>query len=241
MIKIQDHPCDDDVDNNNNDGHNYMVTDYDCKKLISSQQLSSSSSSSADYNQLSPKCSGCDQLIVDDYYLVTNNGFWHCSCLSCNFCGIQLESTYFHENGNNYCKFDYQQLFQFHRCSNCNQTIEHNQLVISLITNNQQQQQPQRLLFHLNCFTCSICGYTLTKNDYYGLINGSIYCSQHFNQLIKPNQISSTSADQIIIQSNYDGQSKTDQHSSKTIKYKRNKEMKSINYQQQQQSTNGNI
>ena len=55
-------------------------------------------------------CAGCNQKIVDRYYLETVDRRWHINCLLCYQCRMPLngEATCFSRDGNIYCKKDYQ-------------------------------------------------------------------------------------------------------------------------------------
>lgn len=60
-----------------------------------------------------------------------------------------------------YCSF-----FATRRCSRCLASISSNELVM----------RARNLVFHVNCFCCTVCHSPLTKGDQYGIIDALIYC-----------------------------------------------------------------
>ncbi|XP_015791727.1 LIM/homeobox protein Lhx9-like [Tetranychus urticae] len=145
--------------------------------LDQQQPSSSSSTTVASTSTSAVYCGGCGHTIVDRYYLVFDDKHWHSWCLTCAECGCNLEKRCFVRNGLTYCKHDYHRLFvSFRSCSKCCQIIKPNQLVMKVNSQN---------FYHLDCFTCSQCFSVLHKNDYYVLIDGKIYCSDHYSSLVK--------------------------------------------------------
>ncbi|CAF2457026.1 unnamed protein product [Rotaria sp. Silwood2] len=117
-------------------------------------------------------CYGCHTLIDDPYYLMIVDRSWHLSCLKCIDCGILLEqeSTCFSRQGQFFCKNDYIKKYCSRNCTRCNRIIQQDELIL----------RSEQLIFHLKCFTCSICNIVLHPGDDYGLRNNLIYCRDHF-------------------------------------------------------------
>ncbi len=68
----------------------------------------SSSSNPEDMSQ-PPLCAGCNQPIVDKFYLSALDSKWHTTCLKCSDCGMELESqiSCYERDGLILCKEDY--------------------------------------------------------------------------------------------------------------------------------------
>jgi len=145
-------------------------------KMESSEEIRSSTKRSSSDSVMS-RCGGCNGVISDRYYLLAVDRQWHCQCLKCYHCGLQLESqlTCFSRAGFIYCKNDYYQLFSWQKCARCALPIQPKQLVmrISIDCDNSQY-------YHVDCFTCATCGEKLRKGDYFGKHNNNIYCQFHF-------------------------------------------------------------
>ncbi|KAI8036506.1 hypothetical protein M5D96_010665, partial [Drosophila gunungcola] len=61
--------------------------------------------------------------------------------------------------------------FGTRRCSRCLASISSNELVM----------RARNLVFHVNCFCCTVCHSPLTKGDQYGIIDALIYCRTHYS------------------------------------------------------------
>ncbi|RWS23377.1 LIM-homeobox domain protein-like protein, partial [Leptotrombidium deliense] len=121
-------------------------------------------------------CGGCGRVITDRYYLFVVDREWHCECLRCSSCGVNLEKSCFYRNGYIYCKQDYGKLIlRWKSCARCNRTIKPTEMVMKVKTN---------LYYHVECFTCSICNQMFQKGDYFGLSHENIYCRLHYYELI---------------------------------------------------------
>ncbi|ALC41396.1 ap [Drosophila busckii] len=118
-------------------------------------------------------CAGCGRQIQDRFYLSAVEKRWHASCLQCYACRqpLERESSCYSRDGNIYCKNDYYSFFGTRRCSRCLASISSNELVM----------RARNLVFHVNCFCCTVCHTPLTKGDQYGILDAHIYCRTHYS------------------------------------------------------------
>jgi len=150
---------------------------------MESEEVRSETKRSSSENVMS-RCGGCDGVISDRYYLLAVDRQWHCQCLKCHHCGLQLESqlTCFSRAGFIYCKNDYYQLFSWQKCARCALPIQPKQLVMRINIDCDNSHY-----YHVDCFTCATCGEKLRKGDYFGKHNNDIYCQFHFQLHYHPN------------------------------------------------------
>ncbi|XP_017067713.1 protein apterous isoform X2 [Drosophila eugracilis] len=129
-------------------------------------------------------CSGCGQKIQDRFYLSAVEKHWHASCLQCYACRqpLERESTCYSRDGNIYCKNDYYSFFGIRRCTRCLASISSNELVM----------RSRNLVFHVNCFCCTVCHTPLKQGDQYGIIDSLIYCRTHYSKAREVDGASST-------------------------------------------------
>ncbi|XP_055373944.1 protein apterous [Condylostylus longicornis] len=127
-----------------------------------------SSSEQSDYEN----CAGCGRFIQDRFYLSAVEKRWHASCLQCCICRRPLEqdTSCFQRDDNIYCKNDYYRVFGSRRCSKCLASISSSELVMRV----------RYLVFHLSCFSCTICNSPLTKGDEFGIRNSDVFCRLHY-------------------------------------------------------------
>nr|XP_018903918.1 PREDICTED: LIM/homeobox protein Lhx9-like [Bemisia tabaci] len=120
-------------------------------------------------------CAGCEQRIVERFYLLAADRQWHVACLQCSQCKLPLDAqlTCFSRHGNIYCKDDYYRLFAVKRCGKCQAGIASNELVM----------RARDEVYHLHCFACASCGVLLTKGDHFGMRDGLVYCRPHYEIL----------------------------------------------------------
>lgn len=62
-------------------------------------------------------------------------------------------------------------MFVMKRCARCQAAISSSELVM----------RARDLVFHVHCFTCTVCNTTLTKGDHFGLWDGAIFCRSHYD------------------------------------------------------------
>ncbi|KAK6629387.1 hypothetical protein RUM43_003204 [Polyplax serrata] len=68
-------------------------------------------------------------------------------------------------------------MFVMKRCARCQAAISSSELVM----------RARDFVFHVHCFTCTVCNTTLTKGDHFGLRNGAIFCRSHYD-LCEPSE-----------------------------------------------------
>ncbi|XP_065082612.1 LIM/homeobox protein Lhx9-like [Ochlerotatus camptorhynchus] len=131
------------------------------------------------------KCAGCGISIRDRYYLLVADRAWHNQCLRCCKClaNLETELSCYAREGNIYCKDDYYRQFSSRRCARCGSGISASELVM----------RAKDLIFHVNCFSCAICGQVLRGGDTAGIRDGRIFCGEHYDTdvLSEPETISS--------------------------------------------------
>ncbi|XP_053672950.1 LIM/homeobox protein Lhx9-like [Anopheles nili] len=130
------------------------------------------------------KCAGCGAPIRDRYYLLVADRAWHNQCLRCCKClhNLEAELSCYARDGNIYCKDDYYRHFSVRRCARCGTGISASDLVM----------RAKDLIFHVNCFSCLICGQLLRGGDTAGIRDGRVFCGDHYESevLSEPETIS---------------------------------------------------
>uniref|UniRef100_A0A182JDA7 Uncharacterized protein n=1 Tax=Anopheles atroparvus TaxID=41427 RepID=A0A182JDA7_ANOAO len=130
------------------------------------------------------KCAGCGIPIRDRYYLLVADRAWHNQCLRCCKClhNLEAELSCYSREGNIYCKDDYYRHFSARRCARCGNGISASDLVM----------RAKDLIFHVNCFSCLICGQLLRGGDTAGIRDGRVFCGEHYESevLSEPETIS---------------------------------------------------
>lgn len=66
-------------------------------------------------------------------------------------------------------------MFAVTRCGKCHAGISANELVM----------RARDLVYHLHCFSCTLCGIPLSKGDHFGMREGLIYCRYLIENLYK--------------------------------------------------------
>lgn len=66
--------------------------------------------------------------------------------------------------------FSLDRLFGPKRCSRCMASISSSELVM----------RARHLVFHVRCFSCTVCNSPLTKGDQFGMRDSSIFCRSHY-------------------------------------------------------------
>ncbi|XP_034035551.1 LIM homeobox transcription factor 1-alpha [Thalassophryne amazonica] len=112
-------------------------------------------------------CCGCQRAITDRFLLRVTDGLWHEECVRCAACGDALRSTCFLRDRKLYCKRDYTDLFAVH-CGSCAEAISPAELVMRV----------GATVFHLRCFTCSVCSCRLRTGDLCVLRQGQLLCAR---------------------------------------------------------------
>uniref|UniRef100_A0A8C5EVV7 LIM homeobox transcription factor 1-alpha-like n=1 Tax=Gouania willdenowi TaxID=441366 RepID=A0A8C5EVV7_GOUWI len=112
-------------------------------------------------------CTGCHRPITDRYLLRVTDGLWHERCVRCTACGDALRDRCFTRDRKLYCRRDYTDLFAV-RCGGCGEAISPAELVMHAGAS----------VFHLLCFTCSVCSSRLQTGDCCVLRDGRLLCSR---------------------------------------------------------------
>ncbi|KAF1385779.1 hypothetical protein PFLUV_G00111320 [Perca fluviatilis] len=112
-------------------------------------------------------CAGCHRLITDRFLLRVTDGLWHEECVRCAACGDALRNSCFLRDRKLYCKRDYADLFAV-RCGGCAEAISPAELVM----------RAGAAVFHLRCFTCSVCSCRLQTGDRCVLREGQLLCAR---------------------------------------------------------------
>ncbi|KAG5676907.1 hypothetical protein PVAND_006710 [Polypedilum vanderplanki] len=122
--------------------------------------------------QAPEKCAACGTHIRDRYYLLTSDQAWHVNCLRCCQCSQNLDTelSCYSRDGLIYCKEDYYRIFSIRRCARCGAGISSSDLVM----------RARDLVFHVNCFSCALCGLPLSAGDTAGIRGGRIFCCEHY-------------------------------------------------------------
>uniref|UniRef100_A0A182UT43 LIM/homeobox protein Lhx9-like n=1 Tax=Anopheles merus TaxID=30066 RepID=A0A182UT43_ANOME len=150
------------------------------------------------------KCAGCGSAIRDRYYLLVADRAWHNQCLRCCKClhTLEAELSCYSREGNIYCKDDYYRHFSVRRCARCGNGISASDLVM----------RAKDLIFHVNCFSCLICGQLLRGGDTAGIRDGRVFCGEHYEsevlsepETISPQFFPVTAAGGMAIQSSQKG------------------------------------
>ncbi|XP_017262639.1 LIM homeobox transcription factor 1-alpha [Kryptolebias marmoratus] len=112
-------------------------------------------------------CAGCHRPIRDRFLLRVTDCLWHEECVRCAACGDALRNSCFLRDRKLYCKRDYADLFAV-RCGGCKAAISPAELVM----------RAGASVFHLRCFTCSVCSCRLQKGDRCVLRDGQLLCAR---------------------------------------------------------------
>ncbi|XP_063714405.1 LIM homeobox transcription factor 1-beta-like isoform X3 [Symsagittifera roscoffensis] len=134
-------------------------------------------------------CEGCGLAIEDRFMLqTTDRQCWHEKCLNCAACGCKLDHTCFIRNSQPYCRKDYESLVSGN-CTGCELKIASTEMVMRVADN----------IYHLNCFSCSVCRIVLRTGDQFVQIEEQLYCKtdfeKQFPQFAMPEKQSSSEND----------------------------------------------
>ncbi|XP_066504139.1 insulin gene enhancer protein isl-2b [Hoplias malabaricus] len=115
-------------------------------------------------------CVGCGSQIQDQYILrVSPDLEWHAACLKCAECSQYLDETCtcFVREGKTYCKRDYVRLFGI-KCAKCARGFCSSDLVM----------RARDLVYHVECFRCSVCGRQLLPGDELRVRGDALLCRE---------------------------------------------------------------
>lgn len=74
-----------------------------------------------------------------------------------------------HNNGKTF-SFYIHRIFSIRRCARCGAGISSSDLVM----------RARDLIFHVNCFSCALCGLQLSAGDTAGIRGGRVFCCEHY-------------------------------------------------------------
>ncbi|XP_077573509.1 LIM homeobox transcription factor 1-alpha [Stigmatopora nigra] len=135
-----------------------------------------------------PMCAGCHRPITDKYLLRVADGLRHEACARCSACGQALKDSCFVREQRLYCKRDYVELFPV-RCGGCSESISPSELVLRAGSS----------VFHLRCFTCSVCGTPLRTGDRCVFREGRLMCASedHHCRAVSPTSSDTCKSDEV--------------------------------------------
>ncbi|KAK9511123.1 hypothetical protein O3M35_005744 [Rhynocoris fuscipes] len=117
-----------------------------------------------------PKCGGCHEIILDRFILKVLERTWHARCLKCTECGAQLADKCFARNGMLFCKDDFFKRYGT-KCAGCELGIPPTQVV----------RRAQDYVYHLQCFSCVLCGRQLnTGDEFYLMEDRKLVCKPDY-------------------------------------------------------------
>lgn len=123
-------------------------------------------------------CSGCNELIKEQWLLEAADKIWHESCLKCSLCHgslAEMSDTFYAKADLLLCKRDYFRLFgQTGKCSVCQKEIASFELVMRARGNS----------YHLECFACQSCNKRFCVGDRFYLHDDRILCEDDYGDII---------------------------------------------------------
>ncbi|XP_051533181.1 LIM/homeobox protein Lhx5 [Myxocyprinus asiaticus] len=115
-------------------------------------------------------CAGCERPILDRFLLNVLDRAWHAKCVQCCECNCNLTEKCFSRDGKLYCKIDFFRRFGT-KCAGCLQGISPSDLV----------RRARSKVFHLNCFTCTVCNKQLsTGEELYVIDENKFVCKEDY-------------------------------------------------------------
>lgn len=66
----------------------------------------------------------------------------------------------------------YSRIYGARRCSKCMASISSSELVM----------RARHLVYHIRCFSCSVCNCVLNKGDHFGIRSSAVYCRCDFKR-----------------------------------------------------------
>jgi len=115
-------------------------------------------------------CTHCNQPILDKYVLTVLEKPWHPACVRCVDCGLVLNEKCFARDGHLFCRDDFYKKFG-PKCDGCGLGLSPLDLV----------RKARDRVFHLKCFTCSICRkQLLTGEELYVVDNHRFVCKDDY-------------------------------------------------------------
>lgn len=120
------------------------------------------------------ECEMCHEPIIDKYYLNVGDLMTvHEKCLKCASCSRLLEQKKcFYKDRKFYCA----DCCRSYNCHKCHRSIGQNEYFIRL---------NHKLLYHTDCFRCSMCLCRIDPGSPYALLDDNILCENHYCKTLK--------------------------------------------------------
>lgn len=99
-------------------------------------------------------CAGCARPILDRFLLHFLDKTWHSGCVKCQMCRKLLDEKCFYKEGKIYCREDFYRCFG-PKCAGCGSGIVPQDYV----------RKAREKVYHLRCFTCSVCSKQLSTGE----------------------------------------------------------------------------
>lgn len=117
------------------------------------------------------ECAGCFRPIRDRFLLKVLDKPWHPACVRCELCRKLLDEKCFYKEGKMYCKDDFYRCFG-PKCGGCGEKIHYQDFV----------RKAREKVYHLRCFTCSLCSKQLSTGEVLYLQPGDdgFVCKDHY-------------------------------------------------------------
>lgn len=117
------------------------------------------------------ECAACFRPIRDRFLLKVLDKPWHPACVRCELCRKLLDEKCFYKEGKMYCKDDFYRCFG-PKCGGCGEKIHYQDFV----------RKARDKVYHLRCFTCSLCSKQLSTGEVLYLQPGEegFVCKDHY-------------------------------------------------------------
>lgn len=86
--------------------------------------------------------------------------------------------------------FSRRRLFGIRRCGRCQAAISPSELVM----------RARDTVFHVPCFSCTVCMVVLTKGDQFGMRDGAVFCQHHYQQFASAASTPSSTSSSLAVQ-----------------------------------------
>ncbi|XP_040579617.1 LIM/homeobox protein Lhx5 isoform X1 [Lepeophtheirus salmonis] len=103
---------------------------------------------------MNTECAGCYRPILDRFLLYFLDKTWHSNCVKCQCCRKLLDEKCFYKEGKIYCHEDFYRCFGT-KCGGCGDGIHPTDFV----------RKARNKVYHLHCFTCSLCSKQLSTGE----------------------------------------------------------------------------
>ncbi|OAF69594.1 LIM domain only protein 1 [Intoshia linei] len=127
-------------------------------------------------------CMICNRDITDEYFLRSDDKFWHTGCLKCKECDQPVTNKCFKTDHDFYCEKDYYEKLgkRCHKCKSIIHTDDY--VVIAFEIELNSRSQLGDVLYHQNCFTCKVCNEMIgTGKNYHFSVKLGLLCEKDFS------------------------------------------------------------